>query len=80
MAGTKTHFNSDVAHVAPCGKACDGDDCRDADDEGLLIAHEYFSCGCRIFRHEFHDGSVRTRVIRHDGKVMLDEVSAEHGS
>jgi len=38
-----------------------------------------YDCGCRKIRHQFHDGSVRSRVIRHDGRVLLNELSAEHG-
>jgi hypothetical protein len=37
-----------------------------------------FACGCRTIQHQFHDGSCRTRVIRHDGRVLLNQLSAEH--
>jgi hypothetical protein len=29
-------------------------------------------------RHEFHDGSVRIRTVRHDGKILADEHSGDH--
>jgi hypothetical protein len=29
-------------------------------------------------RHEFHDGSLRIRTVRHDGKVLADEHSGDH--
>ena len=77
MVGTRIRFTSELA---PCGKALDGEHYRDTDDDGLFMCDEYYVCGCRRIRHEFHDGSVRTRVIRHDGRVVMDEVSAEHGS
>ncbi|MEQ0762976.1 hypothetical protein ABLN67_00205 [Mycobacterium tuberculosis] len=37
-----------------------------------------FSCGCREIRHFYHDGSMRVRTIRHDGKVLKDEHSGDH--
>jgi hypothetical protein len=37
-----------------------------------------YSCGCREIVHEFHDGSCRTRIIRHDGRILLNQLSAEH--
>jgi hypothetical protein len=76
MVGTKIHFTSELA---PCGKSVGGEHYRDMDDDGLLMSDEYYTCGCRLIRHAFHDGSVRTRIVRHDGKVIMDEVSAEHG-
>jgi hypothetical protein len=77
MVGTRMRFASELA---PCGKLVDGQHYRDRDDEGLFMCDEYYTCGCRVIRHEFHDGSVRTRVVRHDRKVVIEEVSAEHGS
>jgi hypothetical protein len=74
MVGTRTRFSGEQA---PCGKTVDGDHYRDNDDDGLLIRDEFFTCGCRITRHEYHDGSVHIRAIRHDGKVVADEFTRD---
>jgi len=70
-----TRFTSERA---PCGKLCDGARHREDDDAGLIIDDRRYDCGCRRIRHEFHDGSVRIGAVRHDGKVLLDEHSADH--
>ena len=44
----------------------------------MLTLEVDFACGCRTIRHEYHDGSVSQKVIRHDGHVLVDEMlSAE---
>jgi hypothetical protein len=63
---------------APCGKLRGGARHREDDEAGLVIDDLRYDCGCRRIRHEFHDGSVRIRIVRHDGKVLMDEHSAEH--
>ncbi len=73
MVGTRTNFTSEQA---PCGRTVAGEHYRDTDDAGLLIIDEYFECGCRTIRHEYHDGSIHMRAIRHDGRVASDE---DHG-
>jgi hypothetical protein len=72
MSGTRTKFG---AELAPCGKTVDGENFRDNDEQGLVIYDQYYSCGCRLIRHEYHDGSVTTRAIRHGSrhKVLMDE-------
>ena len=75
MVGTSTHFTSEKA---PCGKRSDGERHRENDDDGLVIDDLTYLCGCRRTRHEFHDGSVRIRTVRHDGKVLVDEHSSDH--
>jgi hypothetical protein len=75
MTGTTTHFGKERA---PCGKLVDGDRHREDDSEGLLFDDLTYACGCRKIRHEFHDGSVRIRTVRHDGKVLMDEHSGDH--
>jgi hypothetical protein len=75
MVGTRTHLSR---QRAPCGKLVDSDRHQEADDTGLVIDDLTYACGCRGIRHEFHDGSVRFRTVRHDGKVLLDEHSADH--
>ena len=75
MVGTRTRFTSELA---PCGRMVDGDHYRDLDDEGLVIYDEYYDCGCRHVRHEYHDGSVQTTSIRHDGH-RVKEFGPDHG-
>jgi hypothetical protein len=77
MVGTSTRFASEKA---PCGKTVEGRRHRDDDDEGFVIDDLYYDCGCRTVRHAYHDGSVSTRVVRHDGRVLADDHSAEHGN
>jgi hypothetical protein len=77
MVGTRTRF---IGEKAPCGKTVDGEHYLDEDEEGLVIRDEYFSCGCRRSRHEYHDGSIEVTAVRHDGKVARDELGADHGS
>jgi len=75
MTGILTHFSQERA---PCGRLVDGDRSKDDDTEGLKFDDVHWACGCRTIRHEFHDGSVRLRTIRHDGKVLMDEHSGDH--
>jgi hypothetical protein len=75
MTGTSTHFTKERA---PCGRLVDGDHSREGDSEGLRFDDTTYRCGCRRIRHEFHDGSVQIRTIRHDGKVLSDEHSGDH--
>ncbi|MPY98714.1 MAG: hypothetical protein GEU97_12105 [Actinophytocola sp.] len=75
MLRTTSEFTSERS---PCGKVSDGRRHREDDDEGLVIDDLTFACGCRRTRHAFHDGSVRNRTIRHDGKVLTDEHSGDH--
>jgi hypothetical protein len=77
MVGTRTHFTRELA---PCGRTVDGDHYRDDDGEGLVIRDEYYVCGCRRIRHEYHDGSIQTTAIRHDGHVVKEQLSPDHGS
>ena len=62
----------------PCGRVAEASHHRADDDEGLVFNDVSWACGCRRIWHQFHDGSVRTRVVRHDGRVLLNELSAEH--
>jgi hypothetical protein len=66
----KTRFEQDLA---PCGQTVGGERYRDRDDDGLLIDHVYYSCGCQSVLDEFHDGSVHRRIVNHKGSVMVDE-------
>ena len=48
------------------------------DEEVLVTDERDYACGCRTIRHEYHDGSVSSRVVRHDGTILVDELlSAE---
>ncbi len=71
MSITTTHFTSEEA---PCGQVVDGERFRDRDDECLLSDELFYDCGCRNIRHEYHDGSVSSNVVRHDGTVLEDEI------
>jgi len=58
--------------VAPCGATRGGERIFTDDLLGLATEELRFSCGCRNAREEFHDGSVHLRVVRHDGRVLVD--------
>lgn len=74
MAGT-TSFK---AQQAPCGRIVDGESYQDRDDDALLTEELNYACGCRSIRHEYHDGCMSRKVVRHDGRVLVDELlSAE---
>lgn len=73
MVGTSTVFEREHA---PCGKTVDGMRHREEDDQGLRIDDFLYACGCRRTHHEYHDGSVRSMVVRHDGRVLADELNA----
>jgi hypothetical protein len=75
MAATSTGFKSEQA---PCGRIVDGEQFHDRDEEALVTEKLIYACGCRSIRHEYHDGSVSRRVVRHDGKVLMDQLEAEH--
>jgi hypothetical protein len=70
MMATKTLFESEKA---PCGRIVGGERYRDRDDDGLVVDHLYYACGCRTLLDEFHDGSVHRRVVHHNGRVVADE-------
>jgi hypothetical protein len=59
---------------APCGRIVDGASYRDDDLEVVVTEATDFACGCRRIDHEYHDGSISRRVIRHDGKILVDEL------
>ena len=70
MTVTSSSFNS---QQAPCGRIVDGENYQDRDDETLLTQEMDYACGCRTIRHEYHDGSMSQKVVRHDGIVLVDE-------
>ena len=62
---------------APCGQFANGERLRDRDEECLLSDEMFYECGCQTIRHEYHDGSVSCRIVRHDGTVVKDELLGE---
>ena len=58
---------------APCGRVVDGELYEDHDDDGLITQETIYACGCESIRHEYHDGTVSRRIVRHDGKLLADE-------
>jgi membrane-bound inhibitor of C-type lysozyme len=63
---------------APCGRVVDGETYQDFDSETVVTRGMEYACGCRTIQHEYHDGSVSRMVVRHDGRVLVDELlSAE---
>ena len=73
MPTTRTRFTSEKA---PCGQIMDGERCQDRDEECLISDEQFYACGCRRLRHEYHDGGVSCKVVRHDGTVLVDELIA----
>jgi hypothetical protein len=65
---------------APCGRIVDAERRDERDEDGLVVRDMYYACGCRSIRHEYHDGSVCRRIVRHDGAVLVDELIAEHSA
>ena len=61
---------------APCGRIVDGEHFRDQDADVVVTRGTEFACGCRSIQHEYHDGTVSRKVIRHDGRVLIDELLA----
>ena len=75
MPATNRSFTS---QQAPCGRVVDGAAYEDQDQEVVLTEELDYACGCRSVRHEYHDGCVSRKIIRHDGTVLVDELlSAE---
>jgi len=77
MVGTRTRFTREQA---PCGRIVDGEHYRDDDEEGLVIRDEYYGCGCRKIFHEYHDGSIQMTAMHHNGTVVRERFSPDHGS
>ena len=63
---------------APCGRIVDSESYEDHDDEIVVTRETFYTCGCQAIQHEYHDGTFSKRVVRHDGRVLVDEmISAE---
>ena len=59
---------------APCGRIVDGENFDDQDEEVAVTKETVYTCGCQSIQHQYHDGSVSRRIVRHDGRVMVDEL------
>lgn len=59
---------------APCGRTVDVERYEDHDDEVVVTQETLYACGCQCIQHEYHDGSVSRRIVRHDGVVLVDEM------
>ena len=67
-----------TSHQAPCGRIVGGKNYEDHDDEVVVTNETIFECGCTTINHQYHDGSVSRTIVRHDGRVLIDELlSAE---
>jgi hypothetical protein len=63
---------------APCGRVVDGETYQDDDPDAVITQAIDYVCGCRCIQHEYHDGTISRMVVRHDGRVLVDELmSAE---
>ena len=62
------------AKQAPCGRLVDGEHYEDHDDEVVVTLETFYACGCQAIQHEYHDGSVSRKIVRHDGRVIVDEL------
>lgn len=76
MTTTRTRF---AKAKAPCGRSVDGEHLQIEDEQDLVTDELFYSCGCEEMRQEYHDGSYYRRVARHDGRVLVDEVTSPHG-
>jgi hypothetical protein len=59
--------------MAPCGRWRDGERHGSEDQQGLVNEEIAYSCGCRVNKEEFHDGSVHRMVVHHNGRILVDE-------
>jgi hypothetical protein len=39
----------------------------------VVTREVFYDCGCQSILHEYHDGTVSRRIVRHDGRVLTDE-------
>jgi hypothetical protein len=71
------HTTSFEGERAPCGRLGHADRNEVEDEDGLILEETIYACGCRAQRREFHDGSYQRKVIRHNGRVLRDELTFE---
>jgi hypothetical protein len=72
---TNTRFTREQA---PCGRTSDGERVLDDDEDGFVVDHLKYDCGCQSTRRQYHDGGIHFRIVDHHGKVRGDEHSALH--
>lgn len=65
-----------TAGTTPCRQLRAGERYEDRDGAMLLTELVLFACGCRIVHREYHDGCVGRTIIRHDGRVLVQELVA----
>ena len=65
-----------TSQLAPCGQIVECETYEDQDGDVLITQELCYACGCLSIRHEYHDGSVALRVVRHDGTVLSDDLFA----
>ena len=70
MACTTTRF---TGAKAPCGRIVDGEVFQDEDEQAVVTCERDYDCGCRSIRHEYHDGSISCRAVRHDGRIVAEK-------
>jgi len=58
---------------APCGRIVEVEQREDRDSDCVLTRDLQYACGCRSISHEYHDGAVSRKVVRHDRVVLVDE-------
>ena len=68
----KISFKSEKA---PCGQTVSGRRHLDEDEECVLTDSVLYARGCRVVRHDYHDGTCSRSVVRHDGKVLVDRMN-----
>jgi hypothetical protein len=71
------HTTSFEGERAPCGRLGPADRREIEDEDGLVLHETRFACGCRSVHREFHDGSFHRKVVRHNGRVLRDELTFE---
>ena len=69
-------MGSFIGRPAPCGRVVGGEEFADQDDDVVVTQELIYQCGCQTIQHEYHDGSVSRKVIRHDGKILADEMNS----
>jgi hypothetical protein len=67
------HSGHFMSQQAPCGQIVESERYEDHDDDVVMTQEVDYRCGCRSIQREYHDGTVSRKVVRHDGKVLVDE-------
>jgi hypothetical protein len=70
MPVTSTSFEK---QEAPCGRIVEVSRREDCDGDCMLTRDLQYACGCRNLSHEYHDGAVSRKIVRHDHVILVDE-------